>query len=302
MENRCLANRIMHVLILACVLSAITSCKPKVPSEYIQPDDMENLLYDYHISQAMAYGNVSGEQDRTRIRNLYYHAVLRKYNVTEAKFDSSLVYYYTHADQLSKIYKRVSDRLEKRAVSLGASEGEIAKYSQFDADGDTANIWRGNTATVLKPAPPCNRLDFTIEADSTFRRGDSFLFNFMTEFVYQSGMKDAVVCMAVRYDNDSVATHYTHISVAGVSQLRIPECTKNDIKQIKGFIYLNRGNDRSATQKLMFIDRIQLIRFHRHVVEEPEDSVAVRKDSVAVTIKPLKLRNEPERDKADSRK
>lgn len=274
MRNNCPERRFVLVAVWVCALSFFVSCKPTVPSRYIQPDAMEDILYDYHISQVMGLRSQSAELSSVHMQNLYYHAVLRKYGVTEAEFDSSLVYYYSHADKLRDIYKRVSERMEADAIRLGASAGEIAKYSQLNADGDTANIWRGARDAMLVPAPPYNRMDFTIEADSTFRRGDSFLFNFMTDFVYQSGSKDAVVCMAVRYDNDSVSTHYNHISVSGLSQLRVQGNNENSIKAIKGFIYLNRGSDMSATLKLMFIDGIQLIRFHNHVSEEVTDSIS----------------------------
>ena len=321
MKNRFPLGRLVYVIGWVCMLSVIMSCKPTVPSDYIQPDTMEDILYDYHISQAMGFRNVSAERSNIYNRNLYYHAVLRKYDVTEAEFDSSLVYYYSHADRLRDIYKRVSERMEKSAINLGASEGDIAKYSQFNADGDTANIWRGAQATVLRPTPPYNRMDFTIEADSTFRRGDSFMFNFMTEFVYQAGAKDAVICINIRYDNDSVSSHYNHVSVSGFSQLMVPGCMKKDIKSINGFVYLNNGNERSYTQKLMFIDRIQMIRFHKKVVEEPKDTVHARVDAMSeqpihssvdapktdkVVMKrkdsPLPIHNDPKKDKANSSK
>lgn len=290
--GRCvqLVRIVMPVLFLF-----MTSCKPTVPSEYIQPEEMEDILYDYHMSQAMAYQKSRTESHAPAAgnnpvynRNLYYHAVLKKHGVTEAEFDSSLVYYYTRADKLHKIYKRVSERMEKYAISLGANVSDINKYSQFNAEGDTANIWRGITSTVLTPAPPYNRLDFKIDGDSTFRKGDSFLFNFMTDFIYQGGTKDAVIYIAVRYDNDSISTHISHVSVSGLSQLRVPENVKNDIKEINGFVYLNRGNDESNTLKLMFINQIQLIRFHRQGQPESADSIQMeteQKDSVTV-IKP----------------
>ena len=38
-------------VLLAFVL---VSCKPTVPSDYIQPGEMEDLLYDYHVVMSMA--------------------------------------------------------------------------------------------------------------------------------------------------------------------------------------------------------------------------------------------------------
>ncbi|MDE6354645.1 MAG: DUF4296 domain-containing protein [Prevotella sp.] len=263
------------------VLLLVASCKPGVPKECIQPDEMEDILYDYHLSQALAYrdmgraGNLP-QNANTPIyrRELYYHAVLRKHGVTEAEFDSSLVYYYSNAEELHKIYKRVSERMEKSAIALGANTSDINKFAQLSENGDTANIWHDATFAVMTPAPPYNRFDFKIEGDSTFRRGDAFLLNFVADFIYQGGTKDAVAYLAVKYDNDSISTHVTHISVSGVAQLRVPENMSNTVKDISGFIYLNRGTDGSNTVKLLFVNQIQLIRFHKKSVEEPADTIA----------------------------
>lgn len=47
----------------------------------------------------------------------------------------------------------------------------------------------------------------------------------------------------------------------------------NTVKNISGFIYLNRGSDGSNTVKLLFVNQIQLIRFHKQAVKEPADTI-----------------------------
>lgn len=283
-------------IFIGFIVMSVLSCKPSVPSEYIQPDEMEDILYDYYVSQSLVYHN-SEKKTPVYNKNLYYYAVLRKHGVTEAEFDSSLIYYYTYAEQLNVIYKNLSERLEREAVNLGASSSEIGKYSTLKADGDTANIWRGAAATVLMPVPPYNRMDFSMKSDSTFMRGDSFMMNFMTTFVYQSGTKDAVIYVAVRYDNDSISTHTTRVFSSGLTQLRVPANKDNDIKDIKGFVYLNRGSDESNTLKLMFIDNIQMVRFHpEKSMESAENVMTAKHDTIKIvgkdslshdTVKPL---------------
>ena len=172
-------NSVAIVLLMVFVVG----CKPTVPSEYIQPDDLEDILYDYHVSQAMSKEVGSGNFDYKR--NLYFMAVLKKYDVSEAVFDSSLVYYYSHADRLKDIYLRVAERLNDNAKVLGASVGDIGKYSQYSETGDTANIWKYETYMMLIPKPTVNRFDFHIKADTSFYIGDSFMFQFMSDFIYQ---------------------------------------------------------------------------------------------------------------------
>ena len=79
-----------HILFVF-LLVLLSACTPKVPSEYIQPDDMEDILYDYFVSEGMAREeNNNGGRVIEYRRELYFNAVLKKYDVTRAEFDSSL--------------------------------------------------------------------------------------------------------------------------------------------------------------------------------------------------------------------
>lgn len=272
-------KRLIHIsstsLVMGLLLAFFAiSCTPTVPKRYIQPDEMEDILYDYYVSQAMA-GQMQSREQASLSKNIYYDAVLEKHGVTKADFDSSLVYYYLNSDKFYEIYTSLSDRISNDAMALGASVSEFNKFSQLDATGDTANIWREATSMLLLPFPPANRASFSIKADSTFQCGDSFMFNFMADFMYQAGTKDAIAYIAVHYDNDSTSVHVTNVRVSGVAQLRIPSNFKDKITSIEGFIYLNKGNDDSQTLKLMFISQIQFVRFHN----EPPAPVVVKRDS-----------------------
>lgn len=268
-----------YIAMLLLSAFVAVACTPSVPSDVIQPDEMEDILYDYYISQAMA-GQALNQKDASYDRYVYFSAVLQKHGVTEAEFDSSLVYYYSNAKRLHGIYSSLSERIGNEAMGLGASVSEFNKYSSLSESGDTANIWQDATSLLLTPYAPSNKFTFSIKADSTYKVGDSFLVNFMSDFIYQAGTKDAVVYVAVRYDNDSVSTHVTHIGVSGVSRLRIPANDESKVSNIDGFVYLNRGSDDSRTLKLLFISQMQFVRFHKK--EMPKAVQA--KDSVAAPV------------------
>ena len=214
-------------------------------------------------------------------RDLYKKAVLQKYGLTEEQFDSSMVYYYTHADRFEAIYKRVASRLEDRALALGATEGEIGKFSTLNTTGDTANIWSDRTRVALMPTPPYNRWEFELEVDSTFSRGDSFLLQFVCDYLYQDGSKNGVVYFVVGYENDTIITRNLHFLSSGISQVNFPAYDDSDIKFIRGFFYLGDGNNRSTTIRLLFLSNIQLIRFHKKVKEdEKNEKDSLSQDSI----------------------
>ena len=273
-----------HSLTYLLVLMLVVACKPSVPSEYIQPGDMEDILYDYHLALAMSRQKGGGDLDFNR--SLYFQSVLKKYGVTEAEFDSSLVYYYSHAYRLKDIYSEVNQRLNDEATSLGVAVGDINRYSQYSTTGDTANIWNLQTDLLLIPRATMNRYNFTVKVDSTFKKGDSFMFQFMSEYIWQSGSKDVTVCIVCKYEGDSIIQTVNHISVAGTAQVRVPANREKKLKEMRGFIYLSDGGDDSNTRKMLFISQIQLIRFHdkylanEEIKNDESSTEAPAKDSI----------------------
>ena len=66
----------------------MVGCGKQVPEDIIQPDRMENILYDYHLSISM--GNNLSYSDNYQ-KEAYKNYVFEKYHITEADFDSSMV-------------------------------------------------------------------------------------------------------------------------------------------------------------------------------------------------------------------
>lgn len=268
----------MKGMVFAPLLLILASCIPTTPSQYIQPDDMEDILVDYHLVRALAHNSDVPYDSIPFFQAKCLQSVFRKHGVTQEQFDSSMVYYYTRADRFQAIYKRVAERLEERALILGATEGEIGKYASLNATGDTANIWADRTRMAMMPIPPYNRWDFRLDVDSTYQRGDSFLLQFMSDYVYQDGSKNGVVYLACTYEDDNgrdtTISRNLHFLSSGITQLNIPAYDDGDLKELRGFFYLGDGNDRSTTVRLLFLSNVQFIRFHKKHEETKKDSLS----------------------------
>ena len=274
-------GKIIHIIYIGIVMILLSACKPGVPSNFIQPDDMEDILYDYYVSQGMASIPGPNKDNEDYRRDMYFNAVLKKHHVTKADFDSSLVYYYTRADKFVDICHNVQDRLSQDALDLGASEGEVERYTTQSLTGDTTNVWEGSRSIMLIPYAPYNRLQFIQKADTSYHKGDRFVLTFKTDFLYQGGSKDATVYLALKYENDSIVSQATHFSVSGDTQLRIEACDLK-VKELMGYFYLGEGSEKNTGLKLLFLTDIQLIRFHKQKSEKTSKPAneAIKADSV----------------------
>ena len=256
-------KKVVHIFYLAVCVLMLNACKPSVPEQYIQPGEMEDLLYDYHIAKGMA--NDQGLDDAYKY-HLYFASVLKKHGITQAEFDSSLVYYYNRADRFYEIYKRVQERLSDEALKLGTSNTEVERFTTMSLTGDTTDIWNGKRQMLLMSRKPYHVLQFYLKADTAFRANDSFLLTLNAISLTQNTSRlQSSVYLAVTYRNDTTITQNNTISIYRPTDLRIAPYNEK-VKEIRGFMYLGEPNQSTQSSEneigLLFLNHIQLIRFH----------------------------------------
>ena len=264
-------RRGVHLFIVgATVMVLLSACKPQVPSKYLQPDEMEDLMYDYYLSQGIT-NSKSFTNDYDRRYNM--QAVLKKHGLTNAEFDTMLVYYYNHMELMDEIYSHIQKRLGNEALELGASEGEVERFTIQSVSGDTTDVWEGKRQLMLLPIPPYHIVQFTQKADTSFHKGDSFLLTFGSHFLVQSGSRNATAYLAVTYENDSVVSTTSSVNVSGGSTVRISPCSLK-VKRFDGYFYMPRRSqtDNESESSVLLLNHIQLMRFHhREQSDEKKD-------------------------------
>lgn len=277
------SSRKVFVAVAAVLL--FPACKPGVPFGLIQPEELEDLLYDYHIAQAMAD---AGRDSVNFKRYSYVQAVFEKHGVSEAEFDSTMVWYASHATYLDDIYKKLQERYGTHVSALGASTGENDVFAHLDAQGDTANVWQERAFRILKPRFMDERLLFTMAADTSFHKGDALLWRFDTRYISHGRQNEAYAGFHVTYDNDSTAGVTQRIYSNSLMQLRLEGDTAHAIREIGGFVYY-KPSDEDKDPRLLLLRDIMLVRFHVHPVVDTTAAVA-KPDSMGATLKDSALR------------
>lgn len=289
-------RKAVFVIAVALLAGALDACKPGVPRQYIQPDDMEDILYDWLVAQNMAEDDDGDDEEdgtngggRDYRMHAYKLEVLRMHGVTEEDFDTALVYYTRHADRLNKIYADIEKRLEGQALALGADAREVSRYGTNVAEGDTVNLWQGETSMILSRRAPMNRFQWTIAGDSTWKKGDKFVLSFDTRFMIEQGSRGGTALLAIVFDNDSVASRTTQLRK---NSHQGTELTVNDsvgIRELRGFIYL--GDDEKAGEtavRMMVVENLKIVKMKRPARKGNVDDDGGN-DKLAV--KPVKTRH-----------
>lgn len=267
-----MCRNITWTLLLGAAL--LVGCGKQIPTDVIQPDRMENILYDYHLSISMS-NNLSYSDNYQK--EAYKNYVFRKYSITEAEFDSSMVWYTRHTEELAAIYKRLGERFRKEKKQVQTLLAQRENKPATSQPGDTVNVWYDRTIYWLTDAPLTDKVTFEIPTDSNFKAKDAFLWSADYTFLSDIGRK-ATVGFNIMFDNDSVVGRVQEVTRSGVQSLYIKPDSAFAIKSVNGFIYYE---DDSLRTPGLIVNNITLTRYH-----EPVDSVAVAaKDSVAAVVK-----------------
>ena len=275
MKRRTLLDRILLMFALAGCLS-LASCKKKMPSEVIKPAEMENILYDYHLAQALG-SEYNGEERYKRELLLQY--VFEKHHVTKAEFDSSMVWYTRNMEELGNIYKNLERRYDEANKNL-AQLYQTRKKGGV-ASGDTVSLWNEREMYVLTAAPLTNKLTFEMETDTTFHPLDRFVWQMNVSKLVKSDSK-LYAGLTVRYRNDSTHSVVRLLAGEGMQQLTVKADTL-PMKSLQGFVFYK---DSVTSEPVpVVLQDIALTRYHAparelEALRKANERQAAKKDSL----------------------
>ncbi|MDO4715250.1 MAG: DUF4296 domain-containing protein [Bacteroidales bacterium] len=245
-------------------LLGIGTCSQQPDEAILTRNKMAEVLYDYHLAQAIAKHQQASD---TLSQEDYANMVLAKHGISQATFDTSLLWYSRNNEEFYEIYNTINERLDQRLGTSFNHSSEIATFATF---GDTANIWTGRSVYWLSPSSYNNTLHFTLSTDTTLHSQDKIEWRFNSDFIYSSGNKSAIVLLAIRYDNDSIATSVNRIYGNG-QQLLTLIVGNRPTKEVYGHVYLDEAIDNS--NKLCLISNLALVRYKHQAL--PNSGIAL---------------------------
>lgn len=278
---------------LALLMFLLMACDDH-PKDVLSRGKMEDVLYDYHIMQGII-DELPSEEREAKAQD-YINAVFEKHGITEAQFDSSIVYYNRHTKDLHKIYSNLKERYSTVNDEIQLVNGNNDMMAVFATGGDTTNLWNSAKLLALRNKDLLNRESFTIQADTSFRRQDQFILTLNPLFIRENqGDYDIQlhVGLSILYASGKHAGMTRMLNTSGIQQLTLQTSPDEDIKTITGFFYY-RG--KKTTRNLCLIDNISLVRMHQKEPEQPVQTDSVKTDSLATDTlnKPIERRLSPE--------
>ncbi len=266
-------------------LFVLASCSVELPSYVIPQGKMERILYDYHMAQGMA--DAQGD-DKEENRYLYIQKVFEKHHITEAQFDTSMVWYSGHADHLEEMYKHLDARLARESDKAGLNIPEEDQFMHYTADGDTANIWSGRDMMFLYGNRESNLYTLTIPADSTYQHGDSFRFRCTNRFITADGQREGYILLQLEYEGDTIVSATSPIvgdydATISIEQHRVPK--DRNLRRIRCTFYYSFEESMEEQFRMWVVSRPLLLRFHNETIEAPDTISSADSLSTDTTIR-----------------
>lgn len=256
-------NRLWAGTLLCGLLGGLVGCGKRIPSDVIQPQAMEDLLYDYHLASTLGTSLPYQEQYK---KEAYLAYVFQKHGVTQAEFDSSMVWYTRNGVELAELYKRLDERFQRDEERMKAQVAQRDNQIDVSVSGDTVDIWQDRTLYWLSASTLSNRLSFDLKADTTFRPKDALSLTADFRFVPQaSPVRQARVVMGLRllYDNDSIDGCTRIVTASGPQQLFLRPDSAWQLKSVSGFVYYSQPEEVVPERGSVLVNDLHLMRYRQ---------------------------------------
>ena len=128
----------LHRYSVVLLLGALLAGCSKVPDGILSEKKMQAVQTDMQLAEAMISLDNKGFPDNAH-KEALYQSIFRKYKITQAEYDSSLVWYGRNLDIYMKVYDRVLADLNNRQKALGGARfqtrfsGYLASSYFFEA-------------------------------------------------------------------------------------------------------------------------------------------------------------------------
>lgn len=263
-------------LYMVIALGVLSACGKKIPDDIIQPDAMQDLLYDYHLASTMSSSLPYTESYQ---KDAYFDYVFQKHHVTEAEFDSSMVWYTRHAEELATIYRSLQERLEREEKQMKEQVAKRDNQIDVSMSGDTVDVWQDRTLYWLSTSSLTNKVVFDLKTDTTFKPQDAMELQADFHFIPSKATSGkAVMALNFYFDNDSVQGLTRIVTRPGKQRLYLRPDSAFTIQSISGFIYYSNNEHPDAS---LLVDDIRLTRYHNHEMpQELVDTLKLERDTL----------------------
>ena len=248
MKNR---FRIYGVLFLICVAA---SCS-RVPKNILSEKKLRGVLYDMLIAEAIV--ETQNASYRTGDdRQAVFDAVFAKHRITQAEYDSTLIWYGKNMDLYMAVYRLVLKDVNASIAALGDIKPH--PLSGDVSAKDSIDIWIYRRTQLFKPERVFNTLLFDIAPQMPYSSGSSFVFS-LSVWGIPPDLKHKPKIHVSAVHADTIITVNKEIAADGFYEAILRTVATKQVSRVYGYILIN-GAD--ASYHRIYLSDIRLMKYN----------------------------------------
>ncbi len=235
--------RKMPALFLFALVAAV-GCN-RVPGHVISPDDMAEIMADLNTAEAVAETNHAmfpNDSTRRVLRRSVYIA----HGISEAEFDTSMMWYGRNIDKYIEMCERTIDILEARQKKLGT---QMSDRMGMSVSGDSVDVWQSSHYLNLNNRLPSGIIYFSLSADDNWRPGDYYTWRMKMI----NGEPSTQWGFIAEYDDGTVETLNLTTTGRLWTEASFMSDSAKTMKELRGYVDV-------GDQTGLYVDSITLVR------------------------------------------
>ena len=154
-------QRLLYILLGISLLASCSTNKVN-KSEIINDDEFIEVLKDFHKSEGII--SIAKLNNKTHKNDTIspYNYILKKHNVSRAKFDKTLKYYSNHTSEYIHLYDSINIFFSLKQKELEMQIEEDLKKMTPKQQFASKNLWPKKQEWVLKSIPKNNPFKFNL--------------------------------------------------------------------------------------------------------------------------------------------
>jgi uncharacterized protein (UPF0248 family) len=189
-------------------------------------------------------------------RKSAYSAVFHKHRITQAEYDSSLIWYGKHMDLYMRIYRLVLKDINQTIADLG--DVKPNPLSGEASTRDSIDVWIYNRSFTFAPSQAFNSLTFNIEPKVPYAAGSSYVFGLSFWGILPEGKYKPTIHISAVHQ-DTIVSINQKITADGYHETVLKTIEGKPVKRVYGYILMNNAE---MLYHRIYLDDMQLMKYN----------------------------------------
>jgi hypothetical protein len=229
----------------------VVACS-RAPKGIISERKMQKILTDMHLADAIISSDPYTFQNDNEKRALY-QSVFDKHRITQAVYDSSLVWYGKNLDVYMQVYNMALIDVKKKIDQIVIVEPEKV----LSPNDDMFDIWSIDKYHEFYPTSLSNSLFFNFVPNEDYSSGSIFVFG-MQVMGFIEGMQSSVEVHIRAVQNDTTMLMNNRIYNNGYHEMIIRTLPVQKVKRVYGYI---RFDENTVPYHKIYLNDMSMVKY-----------------------------------------